>query len=325
MLNGLRNLGNTCYFNAIVQSLSNIESFVNYMKHNIENDLIKDSKERDFAIHLRNILIAMNHVDRKIINPSRLFNEFNKHNNQETNQYNIIGFNNQEDAEEALLQVFNILHEAIKYKVDVSYNGVPKNKRDELMVESLKHWGSYCGHSYSEVIAQFYGQFLSQTLCSNCNYGNNNFEPFLPINIQINNECRTLKQSFELFTGTEEIEGYTCDKCKHKDTSSKQLVLWKSPKILIIVLKRFIGNVKFDQQIEFPEKMNISDYVKGYDTDNSHYVINSVIEHQGQVDYGHYICYCRKKDGYYKFNDDHIEKVNDLKSAQAYILIYDKI
>lgn len=321
MLNGLRNLGNTCYFNVIIQSLSNIGSLVNYMVHNIDNDLIKDSKEYEFAINLKNVLIAMNHVDRKVISPHKLFAVFNQHNNSQ----NILGFSNQEDAEEVLLQVFNLLHESIKYSVNVSYKGVPKNKRDELMIESLKHWSSYCGNSYSEVITQFYGQFLSQTLCSHCKNTNSNFEPFLPVNIQINEECTTLKKSFELFTAAEEIEGYKCDKCSMKNTSRKQLVLWKSPKVLIIVLKRFIGGIKFQQYIDFPEEMNIGDYVKGYDNDNSRYVINSVIEHQGQVEFGHYICYCRKADGYYKFNDEHIEKIDSIRSAHAYILIYEKV
>ena len=71
--------------------------------------------------------------------------------------------------------------------------------------------------------------------------------------------------------------------------------------------------------------MNLSTYVKGYDNDNSKYEINSVIEHQGEVEFGHYVCYCKKNNEFYKFNDERIEKVNDLSSVQAYILIYTKI
>lgn len=321
MLNGLKNLGNTCYFNVIIQVLSNIDSLVNYMKYNLDNELLKNSKEYNFVINLKNILIAMNHVNKKIISPHKLFSEFNSL----TDMNNMIGLSNQEDAEEILLQIFNLLHEAIKYNVNISYNGTPQNIRDNLMIESLKHWDAYCGKSYSEVIVQFYGQFLSQTLCTECNYVNNNFEPFLSVNIQINQTCKTLKESFKLFTNAEDIEGYRCDKCSKINSSKKHLVLWKSPKILIIVLKRFIGELKFQQFIKFPESLNIADYVKGYDNDNSKYIINSIIEHQGQVNYGHYVCYCRKNDGYYKFNDEHIEKINNLDSIQAYILIYEKI
>ena len=71
-------------------------------------------------------------------------------------------------------------------------------------------------------------------------------------------------------------------------------------------------------------EMNIADYVKGYDNDDSKYIINSVIEHQGCTEFGHYVCYCKKQGGYYRFNDEIVEKVNDLKSVQAYILIYTK-
>ena len=321
MLNGLRNLGNTCYFNVIIQSLSNIDLFVSYMKNTIDNDLIIDCKEYRFAVNLKNMLIAMNHVDRKIINPHKLFTEFNTI----SDMINIVGLSNQEDSEEILLQMFNLLHESIKYQVTISYNGVPKNTRDQLMVESLTHWDSYCGKSYSKIIELFYGQFLSQTTCKDCHYTNNNFDPFLPINIQINDSCNTLKDAFKLFVKCEELDGYRCDKCNKKDTSIKQLVLWKSPKILIIVLKRFIGDNKFQQYIDFPMEMNIADYVKGYDSDDSTYILNSVIEHQGGTNYGHYVCYCRKSTGYYKFSDESIEKVSNLNSVQAYILIYTKV
>jgi len=321
MLNGLRNLGNTCYFNVIIQSLSNIDIFVNYMKHNIENDLIDNCKEHEFVINLRNMIIAMNSVDRKVITPHKLFTEFNK----VSDMRNMVGYSNQEDSEEILLQILNLLHESIKYNVQISYKGVVKNVRDQLMVESLKHWDSYCGKNYSQIITLFYGQFLSQTKCTVCNNINNNFEPFLPVNIQLNENCKTLKDAFKLFIDSEKIEGYKCDKCNRIDTSKKHLVLWKSPKILIIVLKRFITGVKLQQHIDFPMEMNIADYVKGYDNDDSKYVINSVIEHIGHTDFGHYVCYCRKSTGYYKFNDETIEKVSDLKSAQAYILIYTKV
>ena len=152
MLNGLRNLGNTCYFNVIIQSLSNIDIFVNYMKHNLENDLINDCKGYNFAVNLKNMLTAMNYVDRKIISPHKLFTEFNNL----SGMRNMVGFSNQEDSEEILLQIFNLLHEAIKYSVTISYNGTPKNMRDRLMIESLKHWDSYCGKSYSRIIDLFY-------------------------------------------------------------------------------------------------------------------------------------------------------------------------
>ena len=45
--------------------------------------------------------------------------------------------------------------------------------------------------------------------------------------------------------------------------------------------------------------MNLQNYVKGYDNDNSKYILNSVIEHQGEINFGHYICYCKKNDGFY--------------------------
>lgn len=321
MLNGLRNLGNTCYFNVIIQSLSNIDLFVSYMKEGFDNDLLKECKEYRFAVNLKNMLIAMNYVDRKIINPHRLFDEFNSI----SDMMDIVEIRNQQDSEEILLQMFNLLHESIKYNVTISYNGVPKNTRDRLMVESLKHWDSYCGNSYSKIIELFYGQFLSQTTCKDCHYTNNNFDPFLPINIQINESCNTLKDAFKLFTKCEDLDGYKCDKCNKEGSTIKQLVLWKSPKILIIVLKRFIGDIKFQQHIDFPIEMNIGDYVKGYDTDDSNYILNSVVEHDGCTEFGHYICYCRKLDGYYKFSDELVEKVNNLKRVQAYILIYTKV
>ena len=42
------------------------------------------------------------------------------------------------------------------------------------------------------------------------------------------------------------LKPYKCDKCNKEGSTIKQLVLWKSPKILIIVLKRFIGDIKLE-------------------------------------------------------------------------------
>ena len=44
-----------------------------------------------------------------------------------------------------------------------------------------------------------------------------------------------------------------------------------------------------------------------------------------ETNFGHYVCYCKKNDEFYKFNDEHISKVNNLDNVQAYILMYNKI
>jgi len=321
MATGLINLGNTCYFNSVLQILANVDLLIYYLKNNIHSDLNYNVEQYQFIKELHHLLIIMNNNDKhRVLNPTKVFSEFNKH----LGNSDIYGNFNQEDSEEVLLHILDLLHNALKYNISLNYSGVPKNNRDILMVKSLDNWSLYYKNNYSNIIDIFYGQYISSTVCNKCNNQNNNFEPCSSINIQITPQCNTLDDCFDLFTNSEKIEEYKCDKCNEINTSFKKLNIWKSPKTLIIVLKRFNGNIKLQHHIKFPLRMNLEKYVTGYDKDDSYYVLNSIIEHQGDLNFGHYVSYIIK-DKIYKMNDNNISTITNINNIQAYILVYKKI
>lgn len=58
------------------------------------------------------------------------------------------------------------------------------------------------------------------------------------------------------------------------------------------------------------------------------YDLRCVMYHSGNLEYGHYysICYNTIKNGWYKYNDDKVEEINenDISHKDAYVLFYRK-
>ena len=72
----------------------------------------------------------------------------------------------------------------------------------------------------------------------------------------------SLKDCLKNFIEPESMEkcGYKCEKCKAVDKMSKDITVFRFPKILVIHLKRFTRRDKLTNTIEIPVNLDMRNY-----------------------------------------------------------------
>ena len=73
--------------------------------------------------------------------------------------------------------------------------------------------------------------------------------------------------------------------------------------------------------------MNLNDYLENDLFKEKHnYLLKGTINHIGNLNSGHYFCFIKIENEWFKFNDCNVEKISemDFNSDSAYVLIYEK-
>ncbi|XP_056428176.1 inactive ubiquitin carboxyl-terminal hydrolase 50 isoform X6 [Hyla sarda] len=144
----------------------------------------------------------------------------------------------------------------------------------------------------------------------------------------LTNEC--LENFFEQVTLTTTNKIF-CPLCKIKQDASVKTQIWKLPKILILHLKRFEykGQLKrkLKTNVDFPMKnLDLKPFLSTLCVKHQKYRLYAVVNHYGELDYGHYTAFC-KNPGTKEWNAfDDISSVqiteSAVKTSSAYILFY---
>jgi len=319
-LSGLCNMGNTCYLNAALQCLSNTKLLSEFLSKN------KNKKGKMMGEYNR-ILNGL-WEENCIIQPISFKRTLGKLDDR-------FDDNSQHDAQEALFTLIDLFHTEMSFEVNIYPNGVIKNDLDKKMVESIKVWSKYFNKQYSEILNIFYGQFYSKITCIKCKYELNNYDPFSMIALPITNTSKNIYDCFDDFIKHETLDSenkWKCEKCNELSESIKEINIWKSPNILILVLKRFsytenYSSKKINNIIDFPLfNLNLTKYVNGYDKYDSIYNIYGIIYHHGNLNFGHYTACCKNKmnNKWYLFDDENVSECKSIRIQDAYILFYEK-
>jgi len=342
---GLRNLGNTCFMNAVLQSLSNIQSFCGYIKQlpSFEPNVArkkahtKREKEGDDTLlveELRKTLVALWQGGKTAISPESLFSVI----------WKVVprfrGYQ-QQDAHEFMRYLLDRLHTELLTLVPTATNngqfvGLPRTK--------------------STIVTAIFGGILQNEVnCLICGMESKKHDPFLDLSLDIpshftaktptpkNGEaiCQ-LSDCLSSFTEIEQLEDtelYMCSTCKTKQKSTKKFWIRRLPNVLCLHLKRFRWSsyfrVKVDTYVEFPLcGLNMSHYVlnNSYETRNSssgggcnEYDLAAVIVHHGSgAGSGHYTSYATHDGSWYHFNDSTVTPCDKetVTRCKAYMLFY---
>lgn len=342
---GLINRGNTCFFNASLQILSNIQPLTEYfLKNDYETDLgnrLNNEKQMTEInkVNIEKIILAKEYAklikvlwntDLKSIEPRTLHTCLQKY--EPTFQ----GLQ-QQDAQECLSYILDSLHEGLHYGITLEASGTIENDLDKLMVESIKKWSDEVSKKYSIITDLFFGQFYIQTISNEPSYKPNEvvsikYELFNILNIQV--VGITLYDCLNNFFSKEKIDTPVVLDNNEKILATRKFNIIKVPQYVIIVLKRFSSMnylSKINNIITFPiDDLDLSEYCVGYEKYYSKLSLKSVILHSGSLNGGHYYAYCKHIDGqWYEYNDSSCTKI-DIEASKntlfrnGYILIYEK-
>ena len=137
----------------------------------------------------------------------------------------------------------------------------------------------------------------------------------------------SLNDCLKLFTKEEDLVDIQCEKCKKKTLFKKIMEIERLPQYLVLVLKRFkyilTNSIKIKNLIQFPlEDLPLQNYVSQKNI-NYKYNLFGVINHSGNLEWGHYNSIFKINDYWLSFDDSHVsETKGGIVSKKVYMLIY---
>jgi len=212
-----------------------------------------------------------------------------------------------------LIFIFDNLHEALTYEVDVDFEGNPQNEIDKLVIESIQELSKILNKRYSIINELFYGmyynQFVSTEKDSKGKLISKKYDHFNNLTLQF--EGDDLYENLDIFFSDEPIDGkLEEEKSKKRYSVSKITKIINSPKYLFITLKKYdTRRRKNNNKYTFPiDNLDFKKYCYGYDSFECNYELTGVILHSGTIDFGHYISIVKKGKDWFLCNDDSVSK-----------------
>ncbi|XP_029301817.1 ubiquitin carboxyl-terminal hydrolase 2a isoform X2 [Cottoperca gobio] len=328
---GLKNLGNTCFMNSILQCLSNTHSLRDYCLHNSHRrDLNNNSRTNtalmeEFAKLLQTMWTSSSS---EAVSPSEFKTQIQRY------APRFVGYN-QQDAQEFLRFLLDGLHNEVN-RVTVRPRGSVEDF-DHLQDEEKgkKMWNKYLEREDSKIVDVFVGQLKSSLTCSHCGFCSTVFDPFWDLSLPIAKGYGevSLMDCMRLFTKEDVLDGDekpTCYRCKARRRCTKKFTIQKFPKILVLHLKRFSEarrTSKLSTYVNFPMKdLDLREFASE-NSINAVYNLYAVSNHSGTTMGGHYTAFCRNPNSgeWYTFNDSRVTPMSSsqVRSSDAYVLFYE--
>uniref|UniRef100_A0A914ZK85 ubiquitinyl hydrolase 1 n=1 Tax=Parascaris univalens TaxID=6257 RepID=A0A914ZK85_PARUN len=192
-LQGISNLGNTCYINSVLQCLSASSPLADYF---ISDKFLKDLHEKNNT-QLENsqqygtgglLTLAFADLIKSLwsndIN-ERIAREFYEVVRQFNNEYATF---RQQDAQEFLVWLLDKIHEDLNTAIVRLYNDKMICGSEEDVAESTRnnHLRAHC----SVIITLFSAQFRSSIHCQRCGMQTLKFDPYMCVSLQVPQEIR---------------------------------------------------------------------------------------------------------------------------------------
>ena len=365
---GLNNIGATCFINSTLQCLSQTEGLSDYflnekhkddiIKNNISLQNKNDNQLTPYYLELINKLWEKNTTETKSFSPDNLVKVI-----YEMNPLFKLG--KAGDSKDFIIFILEQIHKELKKPVKINSEISELNQYDKE--NSFKYFVNTFKNECSIISDLFFGVYESTNICLNCkknynskkqnepisyNYGifnclifpleevknlkikNNSIQAYNQAIANPNNvvnifDCFNFYQKSDLFTG--DNKNY-CNICKQLYDSIYTTKIYTSPNYLILILNRGKGNI-YNIKLEFPEILNLTQFVIKKEIPNIIYNLYGVLTHIGESGpNAHFVASCKSPvDGkWYRYNDAFVNPINDIKKevidfGTPYILFYQKM
>lgn len=361
-LTGLKNLGNSCYMNCIIQCLIAVpqltEPFSNGTYKQYINYNSRLGYRGQFAHAFAMLVMQMINPHAHYIEPVGM-KQLSAHLRPDS----FAGFE-QQDCQEFLTFVLDGLHEDLNSNGDKPKQGALDAKAEErreqlgIRTASAIEWERYLSGDTSLIVDFFQGQYLSQLQCLTCKHTSTTYNAFSSLSLPIASpkllgQHTSLKTCFDEFVKPEVLDGdnaWNCPHCRRKRKTVKTLQISRLPPILVIHLKRFKrsamgGTTKLETPVDYPlrnldltkywpqlhqdygeEQMNILSRIPTRGQNPPFiYDLRAVTLHHGSLRGGHYTAVVQKPGrGWFYFDDSNVSQVKEQAavSKHAYVLVY---
>jgi len=288
---GLRNLGNTCFMNSILQCVAHTPGFIDTLLTVPRTDINRRSKlQGQLAEQFAELMKEMR-TSRTAVSPEQVKHMVGRFAPQFSGYM-------QQDAHEFLRFLLDGLHEDLnRVQSKQPYRELEGGGSDYSRVAS--EWFQYHKNRDDSIVTDYFrGQLLTIITCSRCTSKSIACDTFLDLSVPVPRTSSVkLQDCFNEFISETQVDEYKCEKCRKVVPSRMEMTIWKFPPILVIQLKRFSSSSwrrsKIDTDVTFPVKgFSLSQYAP-HSTDpstrNAVYRLFGVSHHMGDMGFGHYV------------------------------------
>ncbi|KAI3806690.1 hypothetical protein L1987_22604 [Smallanthus sonchifolius] len=302
---GLKNCGNSCYANAVLQCLIHTPPLTAYLLEGLHS---KACEKRGWCFTCEfEGLVMKAKGGISPLSPIRILTHIE-------NIGSNLGHGKEEDA-----------HEFLRYVIDALQSVCIKESRKKSL-NAIEEETTLIGLTFG-------GYLRSKIICIKCGGKSEQNERMMDLTVEIEGDIRTLEEALDKFTRTEILDGenkYKCNRCKSYEKAKKKFTLLEAPNVLTIALKRFQSGKfgKLNKSIHFPEILDMAPYVSGKSDKSPIYSLYGVVVHVDTMNAtfsGHYVCYVKNlQNRWFKFDDSTVKEVDlqHVLTKGAYMLLY---
>jgi ubiquitin C-terminal hydrolase len=311
---GFHNLGATCYFNALVQSLLSCPSFT--------KELMRDDKYKNNPISSTFI---------ELIETSTYYNDLCEKNN--------------DPDPEIVATASETKHKLNKFGAKIWKKMIVKLSSEKKIKPQSFMQGMQCaGEGYHYLLESmekfqalqnlFLHRYKSLIHCFTCDdwvsnvnclyslfevdphFQTEQLDKFKDYHINpINMNEFISKQSGYV------DKDFQCSKCKTREERFRVNLLVMVPEILVVMAKKFTVEQKLDVNTDFPTHMQFN----GSKNKPMIYEAVAQIEHTGGRDGGHYWAICKRRGGWFELNDMNVLPSKFQPTKNTYIVMYNLV
>ena len=335
---GLRNLGNTCYANAALQALRQMTEMTYLcLADNSELQKKHDNHSGQLFEAYKDLIKTMWSAHHPAyVSPDAFRRDMLVAADQ--SGYDQFLGRQQQDAHEFLMFVLDQIFEGTKEEVNfIIQKPIPQTNRDKRIYAALQSWKTQFEKQYTPIVDIWFGLLEYDTECQACKNRSYRYESFntlkisMPYSVEDGASPPTIQEMLQKEWQPETIEGYACDHCSPTRTTAKrQVKIWRLPRCLIVMLKRFMPD---GRKLNTPwtppaDTLQLDEFFSDASPERSKdyaYSIQSIIDHHGSSRGGHYIAQgLSPLDGkWYLYDDETVHPIERPSlGTSSYVLIY---